>query len=161
MIRLVKRWLFMRKVRRTDLAKKHEYELSKAVHNWVQYTLRRSGVPILHFHMKNEGKRDAPQTWVEKALGIVQAGWTDSTFLISAPGKPQLIIMVELKVGKASIAADHLLSDNQVIFRDTIAKPMAIPHYAVAARTPFELIPMLAKILCWHMDRAGYDTRNV
>ncbi|QKZ15892.1 hypothetical protein [Spirosoma sp. KUDC1026] len=116
----------------------------------------------MHFHLKNEGKRDAPQAWVEKALGIMQTGWPDSTFLISAPGLPQLIIMVEIKVGKATMQApDSLLAQSQTDFRDLTCRPMAIPHYAVAAKTPAELIPMLARILVYHMDRAGYDTRSI
>lgn len=149
----------MRKVGRTDLAQKPEYILSKAVHSWVT-GLRRAQVPILHFHMKNEGKRDAPQTWVEKALGIVHAGWPDSTFLISAPYRQQLIVMVEIKVGKPG-TADGKLSDNQKMFRDQTAKPIGIPHYAVSAHNPAELIPKLVKIIAWHMDKAEYDTRKV
>ena len=141
------------------MAAKPEYILSKAVHSWVT-GMRRAGVPILHFHMKNEGKRDTPQTWVEKALGIVHTGWPDSTFLISAPYKPQLIIMVEIKAGKPG-TADGKLSDNQKLFRDQTAKPMGIPHYAISAQTPAELLPQLIRIIIWHMDKAGYDTRNV
>ena len=143
------------------MAAKPEYILSKAVHSWVT-GMRRAGVPILHWHMKNEGKRDAPQIWVEKALGIVQPGWTDSSFIISAPYKPVVVVMVELKVGKPTMQApDSAMRQSQIDFRDDVCKPMAIPHYCVAAKTWPQLLPMLVRILTYHMEKAGYDTRDV
>ncbi len=111
------------------------------------------GVPILHFHMKNEGNPKDPGLWADYAIGSRFKGWWDSTFLVL--GKKPLIIFIEHKHGKKD------LSDSQKAFRDIYLKPNNVPYYTVEADNAYERIAKTSAYLRYEMAKAGYDTREV
>ncbi|GAB3570550.1 hypothetical protein GCM10027578_26950 [Spirosoma luteolum] len=70
--------------------------------------------------------------------------------------------MVEIKVGKPTLqVSDAFLAMSRLDFRQQVCKLMAIPLYCVAAKTPAELIPLLALTLIHHMNMDDYNTCNI